>query len=156
MNRSEALKTSAPHLKPAEIPNAFIGRATAPTRMELDQVLGDSALCWHQIVRELEHDGITAEEWTGVYPNKYGWTFRLKQKARNILYLSPCQGCFRAAFILSDRALQAAQKAALPKPVKAALAHAPKYPEGNGVRLTIRTPDDLTSIRKLAAIKMAS
>lgn len=155
MNQSKAPKAHTNHPKPAEVPNAFVGKAAAPSQMELDAVLGSTAPCWHEIVRELEQDGITAEEWKGVYPNKYGWTFRLKQKDRNILYLSPCQGCFRAAFVLSDRALDAAQHAALPKPIQTILKHAPKYPEGNGVRLTVRTADDITAIRKLASIKMA-
>lgn len=156
MERSKATKPRAGVSKPSEVPNAFIGKSMPPSLTELDQALGTSAACWHEIVRELEQDGITAEEWKGVYANKYGWTLRLKQKDRNIVYLSPCQGCFRAAFVLSDRALEAAQHAALPKPVKAVLEHAPKYPEGNGVRLTVQSSDEIASIRKLASIKMAS
>jgi hypothetical protein len=156
MNRSEPTKTRTAAAAPIEVPNAFIGKAMAPSRAELDGVLGASAAWWNEIVRELEQDGISGEEWKGVLPKKYGWTLRLKQKSRNIVYLSPCAGCFRVGFVLSDRAMEAAEKSALPKSVKAALAQAPKYPEGNGVRLTVRSARDLPAVRKLASIKMAS
>ena len=33
---------------------------------------------------------------------------------------------------------------------------APKYPEGTGVRFTMKTPKDLAAVRQLAAIKLAN
>lgn len=156
MNRNEpATKRSLP-IAPIEPPNAFVGKTHAPSRTELEHALGPAAASWNEMVHELEQDGITAEEWKGVYSHKYGWTLRLKQKSRNIVYLSPCAGCFRVGFILSDRAMEAARKAALPKPVKTQLAHAPKYPEGHGLRLTVNSNKDLAPIRSIARIKMAN
>lgn len=147
------------HAKPvakstAEFPNAFIGKALAPGTAELEKALGASATAWSELVRELEQEGITEEEWKAVYPNKYGWSLRLKQKKRNIVYLSPCAGFFRVGFILSDKAMEAARKTAFPKPVAEVLAHAPRYPEGNGVRLTVHSARDLPPICKLAHLKM--
>lgn len=140
----------------ADAPNAFLGKTRAPSPTELKEALGATSEYWNEMVQELKKDGITAEEWKGVYPNKYGWTLRLKQGSRNIVYMMPCAGCFRAAFVLSDRAMEAARATSLPQSVKAALESAPRYPEGNGVRLTVRSAKDLPAIRKLAAIKMAS
>ena len=76
---------------------------------------------------------------------KYGWSLRLKQKSRNIVYLGPGEGCFMVSFVLSDKAFEAAKQAHLSKTVQDALANAPRYPEGNGLRLVIRRSADLPS-----------
>ena len=60
------------------------------------------------------------------------------------------------SFVLSDKALQVARQAHLPKAVGDTLASAPHYPEGNGVRLVVRRAGDLPAIRKIAAIKPAN
>jgi hypothetical protein len=40
--------------------------------------------------------------------------------------------------------------------VQDALEAAPRYPEGNGLRLLVRSAGDVGAIRKIAAIKVAS
>jgi uncharacterized protein YggE len=59
------------------------------------------------------------------------------------------------SFVLSDKALKAAKEAHLPKAVADAIAAAPHYPEGNGLRLVVHCAADLSAIRKIAAIKLA-
>ena len=138
-------------------PNAFIGKSEQPSNTELAAVLGPSAPLWSELIEEITADTPSlAQEWKGVCSNKYGWSLRLKQKSRNIIYLSPCQNCFRVAFILSDKAVKAAGEAHLPKPVARALATAPHFPEGTGLRLVVNRTSDLPAIRKLAQIKLAS
>lgn len=140
-----------------DIPNAFIGRTGRPSEAELATALGPAAPLWAELIREVEADtGELTEEWKGVYANKFGWTLRLMKKNRKIAYLSPCQGCFRVAFLLNDKALNAAREAHLPKPVTEALAAAPHYPEGTGLRLMVNRTGDLAPIRKLAKIKLES
>ncbi len=140
-----------------EIPNAFIGKSKQPSESELAAALDSSAPLWKELIQNVATDlGNLTQEWKGVYPNKYGWTLRLRQKGRNIIYLSPCNGSFRVAFVLSDKALQEAREAHLSVEVAVALDSAPHYPEGNGVRLTVRRASDLSAIRKLARIKSIS
>lgn len=138
-----------------EIQNAFVGRSETPTLEELDSVLGPTAAVWHELVEWMETHGAPEEEWKSSGA-KYGWSLRLKQKKRNIIYLSPCKGCMRIAFILGDRAVAAARQAHLPKSVLDALEGAPRYPEGTGLRLVVRNERDLPAIEKLAQIKMAN
>ena len=140
-----------------DIPNAFIGRLKQPPDSEVAGVLGSSAPLWNELIHDVAADlGSLKQEWKGVLPNKYGWTLRLQLKGRNIVYLSPCNGCFRVAFVLSGKAVKAAEEAHLPKPVIQALATAPRYPEGTGLRLMVKRPADLPAIRKLAIIKSAN
>jgi Protein of unknown function (DUF3788) len=138
------------------VTNAFIGKTEQPTPEELTAALGASEDLWKELVQWMATElGATIQEWKGVVPKKYGWSLRLKIKARNIVYLGPSKGCFSVAFALGDRALKAAKEAHLPAAVTKVLAEAPRYPEGTGVRLVVKTARDLPAIRKLAEIKVA-
>jgi Protein of unknown function (DUF3788) len=140
-----------------EYRNAFHAKATQPGDDELIAALGPSAKLWNEFIRWMaEKEGVAGQEWKGICVNKYGWSLRLKQKSRNIVYLGPGEGCFMVSFVLSDKALKAAKEAHLPKAVADALAAAPRYPEGNGLRLIVKRAGDLPAIRKIAAIKLAN
>jgi len=108
-----------------------------------------------QLVDWLAEQGVSGQEWksSGM---KYGWSLRLKQKKKNIVYLSPCAGCFRVAFVLGDRAVEAARNSGLSKTTVQVLDEAPHYPEGTGVRLMVKSAKDLADIRKLALVKLAN
>jgi len=139
------------------VTNAFIGKTEQPTPEELTAVLGPSEKLWDELVQWMAKElGAATQEWKGVVPKKYGWSLRLKIKARNIVYLGPSTGCFSVAFALGDRALKAAKEAHFPAAVTQAIADAPRYPEGTGVRLVVKTARDLPAIRKLAEIKVAN
>jgi hypothetical protein len=140
-----------------EYTNAFRGKANQPNEAELNAALGPSAKLWSEFIHWMADDeGVAGQEWKGICVEKYGWSLRLKQKSRNIVYLGPGKGCFMASFVLSDKALQAAKEAHLPKAVAEALAKAPHYPEGNGLRLQVHRNSDLPAIKKIVAIKLAS
>lgn len=140
-----------------DIPNAFIRKKEKPSPEELSSALGPSAKAWSEFVAWMASTlGVATQEWKGVCVSKYGWALRLKLKARNIVYLAPCNGCFRVAFVLGDRAIEAAKAAHFPVAVAKAIVEAPHYPEGTGLRLVVKTARDLAAIRKLAAIKLAN
>lgn len=137
--------------------NAFRGKANQPTEAELHAALGPSTKLWKEFVRWMaEEEGVALQEWKGICVHKYGWSLRLKQKSRNIVYLGPGEGCFMVSFVLSDKALQAAKGTHLPQAVADILAAAPHYPEGYGVRLVVHRAGDLPAIRKIAAVKLAN
>lgn len=140
-----------------EYTNAFVGKASAPSEAEVMRALGASARIWKEFVSWMaEKGGASEQEWKGIVVRKYGWSLRLKQKGRNIVYLGPGKDCFMASFVLSNKALNAAKAEHLPKAVQDALAQSPRYPEGNGLRLVVQGTGDLAAIRKLAAIKLAN
>lgn len=137
--------------------NAFIGKTNEPTRAEVEEALGAKVKLWDDFIDWMrEKEGVSDQEWKGVAVKKYGWSLRLKKKGRNIIYLSPGKDCFMASFVLSDKALAEAKKAHLAKSVQDALEAAPRYPEGNGLRLLVQRATDVSAIRKIAAIKIAS
>jgi hypothetical protein len=97
-----------------ETVNAFIGRTKAPTEAEVDAALGSTAALWKELVEWMAEQGAAIQEWNSYSP-KAGWALKLKQKKRNIVYLGPCDGCFRVAFVLGDKAVAAARKSDLAK-----------------------------------------
>jgi len=138
-----------------ETPNAFIGKATLPTEQEVSAALSSTAEVWKQLLDWLAEQGVADQEWKSSSP-KYGWSLRLKLKKRTIVYLGPCNGCFRVAFVLGDRAVAAARKSDLSESALKLLDDAPRYAEGTGVRLMVKASEDLADVRRLAIIKLAN
>jgi hypothetical protein len=137
-------------------PNAFINKPKQPTNAELAAALGPAKATWDQLLADLAHEfGVNVHEWNS-YSLKAGWSLRVKRKERTIVWLAPCPGAFRVAFILGDKAVLAAQEAKLPKRILKIINEAPKYPEGTGVRLEVKSSKDIATLKKLAAIKLAN
>jgi Protein of unknown function (DUF3788) len=137
-------------------PNAFIGKTEQPTDAELATALGPARATWNQLLADLAQEyGANVHEWNSYSP-KAGWTLRVKRKARTIVWLGPRAGSFIAAFILGDKAMRAARAAKLPQRIVKIMNEAPKYPEGTGVRITLKAPKDLAAVKTLAAIKLAN
>jgi hypothetical protein len=136
--------------------NAFIDKAKKPTEEELAGALGPAKAVWDQFIAGLAvENGVDVQEWNS-YSRKAGWSLRLKRKKRTIVWLAPCQGCFRVAFILGDKAMKAARDCAFPPRVMKIIEEAPKYPEGTGVRIAVKGAKDIAVLKKLAAIKLAN
>jgi len=137
-------------------PNAFINKTKQPTNTELSAALGPARETWDQLLAELERNfGADVREWNSYSP-KAGWSLRVKCKKRTIVWLAPCPGLFRAAFIFGDKAVMAAQNSGLPKRILNMIAEAPKYPEGTGLRLEVKSSKDMSVLKKLTAIKVAN
>jgi hypothetical protein len=136
------------------LPNAFIGEPRKPTDKQLATALGPAKAVWDQLLANLAELGATGQEWKSYSP-KAGWSLRLKRKERTIVWLGPCPGIVRVAFILGDRAVEAAREAKLPARVTKALDTATRYPEGTALRIETKNARDITTIIKLAEIKLA-
>ena len=136
-------------------PNAFINKPK-PTDAELAAALGPAKAIWDQLLADLAKDFETnIQEWNSYSP-KAGWSLRVKRKARTIVWLAPCLGCFRVAFIFGDKAMQAVRQCELPQRILKIINEAPKYPEGTGIRLEVKSSRDIRTLKKLAAIKLAN
>ena len=135
-------------------PNAFIGRVEMPTDADLAKVLGPVKPVWDGLLADLAaKHGVTVQEWTS-YSLKAGWSLRLKRGKRTIVWMAPCEGCFRVAFVLGDKALLAARQSGLSARTLRALDQAQRYPEGTGVRLLVEGPKDIPAVKKLAVVKL--
>jgi Protein of unknown function (DUF3788) len=136
------------------IENAFIGKLTQPTARELAGKLGPAKDLWNDVVSNVTGEcGITDKEWN-CYSPKAGWSLRLKQKKRNIIYLAPCDQSFRVAFILGEKAMKVAKNTQFPAKFAKLIAEAIRYPEGSAIRFEVTNDDDVAFVKQLAKIKV--
>lgn len=135
--------------------SAFDDASRPPRAGELAAVLGPAYSLWKELPRSVAARlGPVSKEW-GYTSKSTGWGVRLKRKDRIILYMTPCRGFFLASFALGEAAVRAAHESGLPAPVLGILDAAKKYAEGRGVRLEVRTADDVRNVVELAVIKAA-
>ena len=136
--------------------NAFINKPKQPTDSELAAALGPAKATWDQLLSELasEH-GVNRSEWR-CYSPKWGWSLRAKRKERTIVWLSPNENSFTVLFILGGKAMQAARQTRFPQRIVRALDEAPKYTEGSGVRLKVKSLRNIGVLKQLAAVKLAN
>ncbi len=136
--------------------NAFIGVEREPTDEALSKALGPAKTLWNRLLAKLHAEKlIDSEEWNS-YSRKAGWSLKLKQGGRTIVYLSPGNGCFRASFVLGDRAVKAVLAAKLPADVVKIVRQAKHYAEGSAVRIEVRAAKDLDVVKTLATAKLAN
>lgn len=111
---------------------------------------------WDQFLAALaQQHGAAEGEWKS-YALKWGWSLRVLRKKRTIVWLSPGIEEFEVLFMLGDKAVRAARESKLPRKSGDALAMAPRYPEGTGLRLIVKSPRSLAALKRLAAIKVAN
>jgi hypothetical protein len=86
---------------------------------------------------------------------KYGWSFRVKDKKRVIVYLMPRDKYFKVAMGFGQKAFEEVMKADISQDIKDMLAAAVVYAEGRGIRLEVRDASVIKDIRKLIDIKIS-
>lgn len=135
--------------------SAFGDKASPPTTADLKGALGHAFSAWSALVLRISsaHPPIV-EQWN-LASAKFGWSLRLKKADRVVLYLIPQTGRFLVGIVLGAKAVAAAQDADLPHSVLSAIAEAPRYAEGTGIRLPVEDKSELAPIQTLAALKMA-
>ena len=133
----------------------FTDKTHQPDQHEVRMALADNYQFWEelkQFVIEKYPDAL--QEWN--YPGKnYGWSFRLKDKKRAIIYLLPRQGFFKAAFVFGKKASDAILNDDFPEDIKASLQNAKVYAEGRGLQIDIRDGSKIAEVKRLVEIKLA-
>ena len=134
--------------------SAFDDKAKPPRPADLAATMGRSSAHWTGLISHLAAEYAPLTEKWGFSGAQWGWSLRLIQKKRTILYLTPREKHFLVGFVLGERAVAAARQAGLPDAVEKAIETAPRYAEGRGVRLEVRTKKEVEAVKKLARIKM--
>ncbi len=133
----------------------FSDKSHMPQDADLARILGRTKHHWDNLrARALDADPAATPEWK-FYSQKSGWTFLLRGKRRNVLYMQPtAKHRFTVSFVFGKKAVQAAEQSDLPDHVVEMIRQAPQYPEGRGVRLEVATAADVKIAKRLLAIKM--
>lgn len=132
----------------------FQDKTITPGEKDLVLALAGTYPLWTEIrdiVLELYPEGLA--EWN--YPGKkYGWSFRIKDKKRAIIYFLPRASCFKVAFVFGQKAFEAILASSISPEIKTALENATKYAEGRGIRIDVENKTILPDIRMMIEIKL--
>ncbi|WP_340111054.1 DUF3788 family protein [Maribellus mangrovi] len=95
------------------------------------------------------------EEWH-VSVKRYGWSFRIKDKRRAIVYLSPQKGHFRLTMVFGQKATDQIIVTDIADAIKKELLNSRVYAEGRVIRLDIYDDKMVEDIKKLIEVKIAN
>lgn len=98
---------------------------------------------------------LAIEEWH-VSVKKYGWGFRIKDKKRAIVYLSPREGFFRVTMVFGQKATDRILESGISESIKTELLNSKVYMEGRVIRLEIKDDSYLEDVKRLIEIKIAN
>jgi len=130
-------------------------KSVEPVASDVAEVLGPSEELWYELIARMEASyGPLTEAW-GFSGAKYGWSLRLKQKKRTILYLIPQSDTFLVGIVLGDRALSLLRWDDLSPEVLHAIDEAPRYGEGTGFRIPVAQAADCADIEIVIEAKMS-
>lgn len=133
----------------------FSDKKTVPNDADLVEPLGELVPLW-QSLKQYVHLKYPAavDEWN--YPgDKYGWSFRVKDKKRAILYLLPRERYFKVAFVFGQKATDAIMNSQVSIAIKAELEAARTYAEGRGISIEVKNDQIINDIKQLIDIKIA-
>jgi hypothetical protein len=126
-----------------------------PTDAELRAVLGSANVLWLGILRAVE-DAVSSLD-TNWMPSKaeFGRICLLQHKKRTLFYLTPDKEKITIAIVLGERAYGLAMASSLPAVIKKMFSEARPYAEGRGIRFSVSSPSEISTIKKLVEIKIA-
>ena len=117
---------------------AFDEQAKPPRAGDLERTLRGAEAHWDGLIAFLATEYAPLEETWNFAGANWGWSLRLKQKKRTVLYMTPCKGLFLVGFALGEKAVKAAHDSPLPDSILAVIDEAKKYAEGRAVRIEIK------------------
>lgn len=132
----------------------FTDKAHTPTEQELEAGLGHTYIFWKRLRSTTSNLAPSA---TGIWHysgKKFGWSFRILDKKRVIVYLLPRESYFKVAFVFGDRAIRAIMDSAIADEIKEELVRATRYAEGKGIRIPIKSDILLLDTEQLITVKV--
>lgn len=134
--------------------SVFMQKSTTPTKEDLKKALGDTFDLWTTL----------AEFTTNVFPDafeewkysseKYGWSFRICDKKRVLIYFLPRNGFFKVAFVFGKKGVDEIVNSTLSEGIVSEIKLAKTYAEGRGIRIEVKDQSITNDIKKLIAIKI--
>ena len=136
------------------VTSIFTNKAEIPNDFVLSEALGELLGAWMNL-REyvFENYPKATQEWN-LPGQKYGWSFRIKDKKRAIIYLLPRDKFFLVAFVFGEKASKEALDSSIAPEIKTIIESARVYAEGRGFRIEVRTESIVEDIKSLIDIKL--
>ena len=129
-------------------------KSSMPTIKDLETALGSTYKLWKNCIDFTKHVyPEVVEEWN-YSGDKFGWSFRLKDKKRVLVYLLPRDKFFKVAFMFGQKATDAIFESPISENIKSEIRSAKVYAEGRGIRVDVKNKSVIHDIEKLIEIKI--
>ena len=132
----------------------FKDKKTEPNEEMLAAVLNDTYHQWVELRAYLKHIFPDIKEEWNFGGRKYGWSYRMKDKKRVVMYLLPRDGKFKVAFVFGKKAIDRILEEIVHPSFLLELANAPEHVEGRGIRWDVKDNSELEMMKKLLHIKL--
>lgn len=134
----------------------FRNKESKPARENLAEAFGCTHCLWQALVDFTKKAFPTAfEEWK--FTNaKYGWSYRISDKKRVLIYLLPRDKFFKAAFVFGQKATDEIYESNVSGVIKSELRNAKVYAEGRGIRIEEKDESAMNDLRELIKIKISN
>lgn len=132
----------------------FSNKDQQPTTNDLKDVLGEPFIIWNQLevfTKSNYPKAISDWHFSG---EKFGWSYRVKDNKRVILYLLPRDRFFKVALVFGQKAVSQILNSGISEAIKTDLMAAKAYAEGRGMRIEVRDASNLEDIKKLIQFKI--
>jgi hypothetical protein len=132
----------------------FKDKNKAPDNNDLEVALGSTYQLWQIIKNQvLLNYPQGVESWSC---SKHGWSYRINDKKRAILYLLPRDKFFKVAFVFGQKATDQILQSKISNIIKKELESAKIYAEGRGIRIDVKDDLLMTDINRLIDIKLTN
>lgn len=138
------------------MPNSvFMDKTCVPDERSLLDVLGQKAFArWERICGVCRESGAVAQEGWHFSGKKFGWSYRLSDKKRVLIYLLPREGFFKVAFVFGDQAVEFLRTSEIDLQLLRTLVEAKKYAEGRGIRFAVQSEEETQEALELLKVKL--
>ena len=134
----------------------FTDKKKTPNNDDLMVSIGVTCSIWHSIGAYVHQKYPEAKDEWNYSGDKYGWSFRIKDKKRAIIYLLPRNKFFKVAFVFGQKATDIILNSKISDSIKTELNAAKVYAEGRGIRIEVKDENLLKDIQYLIDVKLAN
>ncbi|MBI3133724.1 MAG: DUF3788 domain-containing protein [Bacteroidetes bacterium] len=134
----------------------FTGKSKKPTDADLAAALGTTYPYWNELAEFTRKEYPAATEDWHFTSEKYGWSYRISDKKRVLVYLLPRDRFFKVALVFGQKATDQVMESIVSKSIREELMAAKAYAEGRGIRIDVRDKSNLKDLKELIRIKLAN
>ena len=132
----------------------FTNKLIEPSTDDLETALKDTFPHWSNLIEYvLERYPKATADWK-FSGNKFGWSYRLSDRKRVILYLLPRGQFFKVALVFGKAAVKEVLDCNVSADIKDELIAANSYAEGTGIRISVTDDELLSDIKYLIDVKL--
>lgn len=134
----------------------FLDKNHEPTAADLQNGIGLTFTVWNEIETYLNEIYPKVQSKWHFTSAKMGWSFRMSDSKRVLVYLLPRDQYFKVAMVFGQKATDLVLESEVSKSIKTELKAAKVYAEGRGIRIDIKNDALLEDIKKLIQIKLTA